>query len=438
MPASTRRRASPLLFKWEPLEFGLDADGLLWALSGNRVVTATYDRGGTVGAATSVDVNGRVFAPGYKSPRFFHQYDATSGLWTPRGPLLEGAWTNLVVQSDDLRAASGWSVDAGFTVVAAYATLGSLNLSRIAGDFTANQILRSVTLTGDGVKGVSQVVEFDVAGIQNCCGLYDSVAAAYRALATVTWAADGTATAVAAVGTLLSFERLGSNAYRILMSSTSCTAANGHLIVPCSTGSGTPNTVTAARVGAVQVENAAFPSSIIPTLGSTVTRSADALWFVCNISAAQCAANGVTLYDRMVVGRYNELSSGIMLGAATGSIGDPNCVAMHLNTSNTLQGSMIDAATPKVSTLTVSLAIDDELERLVTVTPAGVVTISASVNGAAATTATPSAAGAWPTAFGTAKVFIGDQATAARAGNVVQRSVRIAASVRDLSYMRAA
>lgn len=432
MPASTRRRASPLLFKWEPLEFGLDSTGNPWALSGNRVVTGTFDRGGTVGAASSVDVNGRVFTPGYKTPRSYHPYDATTGLFLPRGILLEGARTNLVVQSDTLTAGAGWTVSGTATPTAAYSNIGATSFTRITGIAAgAGNIQRSVTLTGDGVKACSAVVQFDVAGTQVLTLLYDNTAGAQRCTVTVTWASDGTATCVANTGTLLLFQRLqtvsGASTYGIVAQSTSATAANAHRCYPVSSVVG--GTADSARIGGCQVEDATFPSSIIPTVGSTVTRSADALSFPFN-----AATQALTVYCKGV-----ERGGSLVAASGMWEVGQwatypalmsyrdgANGTSYWHNSGTQVGGAGVAAPTNGQS-----------FEERITLNASGVTQYSLSIEGAAEATGAASSAAALTAGalFGGAVIRLGLY-TGGSYGFPAISSLRVAAGVQTMATMR--
>jgi hypothetical protein len=256
-------RTSRLLFHWRASDFSLTP------VTGEVPTFARATAGGLV-----LDSRGCFRDVAQAQPRWdMSGYNAATGLWETPTLLLEQQGTNLVPYNEALTAANGWTIDAGLAVTANYSRLGRLGLSRVTGA-ALGSLYRAVTLTGDGVKAVSFVVQWDGVAGTSLHGFYDLPATAFRSLVTVTWAADGTATAVASTGTLLRFLALADHAYWILARSTAVTAANNHQVYPVFSG----GTVTSIRVGGVQVENAISSSSIILTpAGGMVTRNADAL-----------------------------------------------------------------------------------------------------------------------------------------------------------------
>lgn len=177
---------------------------------------------------------------------------------------------NLAVQSERITAANGWTVGAGVTATAEYAASGDVSLTRFTGADT-NNVLRVVTYKRDGAKGFSVVVQWDgVAGTTEH-GLYDNTASAWRCRIRVTWAADGTATAVAVNGVLSQFERRDNSdlavagdglapTYRIHARSSAVTAANVHHAFPHY-----PGTATSVRVGGVQADPESYPLEYVRT-----------------------------------------------------------------------------------------------------------------------------------------------------------------------------
>lgn len=427
MPTNSRTRASRFLLQWEAAD-GLDQNGNLVVRSGQ---TPTFTRGGTAGAASAVDANGRIYVPGVSSPRFHHQYNAATGLWAPGGVLLERASTNLVVQSDALTAANGWTVDAGITPTPAYSTVGALNLTRLTGiTGGATAVHRNVTLTGDGVKAFSCVVQFDgVAGTTDH-GLYDVTGTTIRCRVTVTWAANGTATAIANTGTLLLFRQLGTGAYRIEAQTTTCTAAHTHQIYAVDISTGTS---TAVRIGGCQVEDAAFPSSITSTTTGTVTRSADtfSLAFnavpqamtayadIVNLGTWQGGAAG--LFD---IGIYNGVNPTTLLAYASGG-------NVHGNLFASFEIESIAAC---------AALVGDRVEARIAAAANGSIITGASLNSTAEALGLPSAANVLSASLRTAVVNFGaaNAAAGTAAGAIAIRSFRLAAGVQSLAYMQQA
>jgi hypothetical protein len=438
MPQYSRSQFSRFLAQWEFAD-SLDQNGALVVRSGQ---TPTYARGGTAGAASAIDVNGVVYQPGVNSPCFHHQYDAASGLFKPVGILLEGARKNLVVQSDAITAANGWTVSGGITPTANYSQVGSLGLTRFTGVGAGLGVDRAVTLTGDGVKAFSAVVRFDGVTGTTSHGLYDVTSAAARCVITVTWAADGTAVAVAATGVLLAFFRMGNGAYRIMAQTTTCAAAHAHQVWVVGIFTGSCNAV---RVGGVMVEDAAYPSmSIISTTTVTVTQSADGFTLPFNISAAQLAASGVSIYEDFIAGRPSNgdtsaAACSLVIGATAAGTLNSIQIASNALASAPLADSvlMYGGGLLSESDVNVTYAIGDRIERLTTITASGVAIMSITKNSAAAVVGSTGAAGGWPAAFGSPIIALNDT-TAAFAGTFARKSVRVAAAVQSLAYMQSA
>jgi hypothetical protein len=304
-------RTSRLLFHWRASDLSLTP------LTGQVPTFVRATGGGLVR-----DSQGFLRDVGQYQPRFeYYDYDSASGLWLTPGLLIEGARTNLVVQSDALTAANGWTLDGALVVTPNYSTCGALPLSRVTGAAVDN-LHRAVTLTGDGVKAFSQVVQFDGVAGTTKCGLFDLTAGVFRGRVTVTWAADGTATAVATEGTLLAFVALavidGKPTYRILGQASACTAVNTHRTYPHQAG-----TATSIRIGGVDVENAAYPSSVIRTTTGMVQRNADVLAYTVafNTDLEAGETDDFTAYAKFLRPVW-------ATGTGIGSIDNPNLFAV--------------------------------------------------------------------------------------------------------------
>lgn len=416
--ARAGRNASRFLFQWEAAD-GLDDLGRLVARTGQ---VGAFSCGGTVGARTYVDSAGRVALAGKQQPRFHHQYNPTTGLFESAGLLLEGYRTNLVIQSDALTAANGWTVPGGMTATANYSRLGSLGLTRITGS-SGNGVYRSVTLTGDGAKACSSVVQFDVAGTTIHWLLYDGTAAAQRCQVTVTWASDGTATAVANAGTLVAFVPLGEKAYRILAVSTSCIAANAHDTRAVQGGS-----ADSVRVGGIDVENAVVPMpSIIPTGASIVTRTEDAFNFPFLASPQASTWYGKAVEYGTVSTADGYYGVGSSTDAALFVMGSSGGAPLVMNR----QGA--DA----IKYATYAPSFGDVMEVFAYLAADGSVAIGQSINGAAAVVSDYSVANELaPTWFDTT-LTVGSRGGATSYGALGFQSLRVAAGLQSLNYMRA-
>lgn len=267
-------RTSRFLLDWNAWD-GLNDDGRLVARTGQ---VATLTRGGTVGAAIAVDARGSQRMVGSIEPRFQHQYDATRGLWTARGLMLEGAnRRNLVLQSDAL--ATGWTPGGTCTANNAVGIYAGRSFSRINNP-NGGSLRRDITLTGDGTKGFAMLVKQDgsAAGWSYFL-LYDATAGAFRGSLKYTVAANGVVSAVAASGSTSVFRSvpLADGVYRIEGAAGGCIAANANRFYANDTGGDA--TLASVLAAGCQAENATFPSSDIPTTTAEVTRTADDFTF---------------------------------------------------------------------------------------------------------------------------------------------------------------
>lgn len=432
MSASTRRRSSRFLVDFSPLRDGLDYQGRPTLLSGNQVITGTFDRGGTAGAATSIDANGRVFTPGYKAPRFYHHYDASLDLWTPRGLLLEGARTNVVVQGTTPTTANGWTATGGSVASVAGSTYAGMAFASATG-LTTGYLLRAVTLTGNAVKAFSFCVkQSGTAAGWSYAFLYDSSAGAARCVVKYTVSSGGAVTAVATTGTLLAVQALGDGVYRILATSTSCTATNTHYVY--ANNYGADGTLTSALLASFQVENAVMPSSIIPTAASTVTRSADALSFAFN-----AVPQAMTIYaDLLAPSLYADSTTNYHTAAIQNSAGAAPYVLFRIDAGSLVANSALHHnGTSLVSSSTGTAASGQRLEQRMVLSTTGAVLAAVAIDDAAETSGSASSAAALATAWSSTTVLtLGAAGGGAQPGYLALRTLRIAAGEQTLAYMR--
>src|SRR5690349_2454974 len=277
MPFSSLSKASKFHFQWEALD-GLDLQGRLVARTGQ---IGTFDRGGTAGAALTQDVNGKWFAPGYKTPCFYHHYDASSALWTPRGVLMRGARTNSVPGSCSFADATYWAGNTDFTI----ATATSCILGQTAYKHTNNNAAANRSRNqriSDFVNGQTDCAWFileNVSAVTTTIGIYDGNAAAFVHSVDFTWSTATVATNSGSGGK--GVISLGGGRYLVWVTATGTaagTGAAGHTRYSYCYVTGTTQNALAAILHHGQFEaNASFPSIPIVSVAAAVTRSADAL-----------------------------------------------------------------------------------------------------------------------------------------------------------------
>lgn len=203
-------------------------------------------------------------ASAYYGPRF--DYDPVT--LNPKGLLIEEQRTNLLAASEDFTAWSTYSV-----TVAANTTVapdGQTSADTITASATSGYSARAAVFTGDGDKSYSLFIKAGTSAATRLT-LRDTTVLVNRGSVDITWTA-GVPSGVATTGTLQGIDSFGNGWYRVRMLATGVVAANANQF----RFSPDPiaGTGTSIMWGA-QTENGAFSTSYIPTVASTVTRSAD-------------------------------------------------------------------------------------------------------------------------------------------------------------------
>lgn len=400
----------------------------------------SYSRGGTVGAATTLDGAGRFHAAASQQPQFHHQYNASTGLYDAHGVLLRRAATNSALGSSDLSITTYWVNDSSrFTLASAGASVIHGQVATRHTNTAAGASASRYQTVGSFVNGQTDcfwVIQENVDSLVPEIGIWDDTAGAWVHRASFTWATKATAT-VTGSGTSGAIN-LGSGRYLFYVTATGAAAGTGgagNTRRAFWYGSGTASNSLASILHHTQFEaNAAFPSFPIVTVAAAATRAADAASFAFNATSQQLSATGITIYDKIVVLRPGQINAGTIIGNT--SVGGANCLGLHLTAAG-VKAFFTDATTQKSSEAAVTLAVGDVVERLGTVTAAGSVRCQVSVNGGTIVDSGSAIAQAWPTAFNAARVYLSDEATAARMGDMVRSRVRIIPSVMSMAEMRA-
>jgi hypothetical protein len=260
-------RVSRLLFSWRADELSLKA------LTGEP---GTFARAGASG--TAVDGAGRLYQHPHSQPVFEMTDEDGDGVYERPWLRVEYFTSNVCLWSEDF---SQWTPTGTPTRVAAALRLGSVVLDLIGDNdgAAAEFYARTVALNGNTVKAVSLTMAKGLT--PNSTGSVirfrqTTGTPADRLLATVTWNADGSPSVAMTTGTYLGSVKLALGAYRLLFQTTSATAAETHQLEV------RPTTLTASETGdvfagAVQVEDAAFPSSYAPTGAGAGVKQPDAV-----------------------------------------------------------------------------------------------------------------------------------------------------------------
>ena len=225
-------------------------------------------------------------------------YILPTGATTPIQTLLtEPQASNLCLQSEDFSLT--WSAIGTPVLTAGTSTASGVSLSTVEDDDAAalEGYSQVITFTGNAVKVVSLYVKQGTSTSSVVRLRQTSGTAADRLLATITWSA-GVPVVTMTTGTFLRTTALVDGVYRVMLRTTSVTAAETNQIelYPA-----TDNTLSVANtgtllMGGVQVGNAEFVSSYIKTTTTTATRQQDVLYW----SDADFTPRALTVYVRGV------------------------------------------------------------------------------------------------------------------------------------------
>ncbi len=227
--------------------------------------------------------------------------------------------------------------------------------------------------------------------------------------------------AVVGAGSLLEMRALGSGAYRIYMSTGSCTAANTHTVF-----ASLQDTATSIRIGGVQVEDMALPTSIIPTTTTTVTRNADALTF-----PFAAVPQAMTVYVKM-----HEIGAAATANGGVLAIGDVTDAALFVNGTGSAYKATHRRGGDVSSTAGGAPARGDLVELRVGLASTGSVFIAQTLNSATEAVAATSSANALAGSWHATTVRLGSLQAGSLYGQVAIASVRIVVAVQTLATMQ--
>lgn len=435
MTITTRTRKSRFLFQLEASD-GLDYQGRIVARTGQ---IGTHTRGGTAGAASVVDAAGKVYIPGVSTPRFHHQYNATTGLFEPVGLLLDPSRTNQFKYSQALDTGASWSLQS--------ATISANAATAPDGTTTADKLVEAAVTDAHNVNQVPASAPSDntlatlsafvkVSDTRTFCQLVmarkDGTYA--RAWFNLSTGATATLNASAAASGIV---KLINGWYRVWMSAdvlSGGSTVTGYVAVASAdnTDSYAGDITKGLYVWGVQFENAAFASSYIPTTSAAVTRSADALSFAFN-----AVPQALSVYVDVVtyVGDY---SSGAEYHLAGIGKVPAYCIAMQRpGVSDGFRAQWDEGTSLLESSPSGTITAGTRLEGLLALSGTGVITGSQSLDAAAATTGAASAARTLLSAWSEATLTVGAYNGGTSNTCAAFKSIRIAAGVQTMDYMRA-
>ena len=212
-------------------------------------------------SATYINSAGQVASAAEHEPRFDHD-----GNGECLGLLMEESRTNVVQSSDDYNA-SGWTrVGLSATANSGTAPDGTNNASLVQSTVNGPASLKYYVAT----TGATTLSAFVKAGTSHTIHLYLHDDQVRFDLSTETITAASSATILAT-----SIRDVGNGWYRCSMTSTRTGQTEKRVIVNNSDGSYLASIGDNVLIWGWQIEEGEFPTSLIPTAGSTATRSQD-------------------------------------------------------------------------------------------------------------------------------------------------------------------
>ena len=277
---------------------------------------------------TYTDKNGLVTIAPTDTPRFDHSYDGSNV--QSLGLLIEESRSNLVTYSEDY-SINTTTINASITTNTITAPDGTLTADMITASAGNAQHGPNKSSTGLPINSVCSLSVFVKAGTHNFCRLDSSNI--------TNWSTNAGVTVNLTNGTIISgsgtVEPYPNGWYRITIYPTSNSTAGvsrGMWVwVTGSNGSSAYDAVVTEtiHVWGAQLEAGAFPTSYIPTVASTVTRSAD--------NASMTGTNFTSWYNStegtlFAAARINALGGSNYPGIAYVDDGTvSNCIGFYIN-----------------------------------------------------------------------------------------------------------
>jgi hypothetical protein len=335
---SSRRGLSPALF----LDF-------LQPYLDSRI---TFSRGT---GATRVNASGFIETVGNTTPRF--DYDPVT--LAPRGLLIEEARTNLALYSQQFDDASWIKVSATVTANATASPDGTTN---------ADALFETATTAEHQVNSTSPTFAINTAytfsayvksiGGRNCSLFWYTNSINTVLTATFDLTAGTIVTPATASGSApptsvsASITPAGNGWYRVTITGTT-TATAGAGAVRIHAASGTSNNYAGDVTKGIfiygaQLEAGTFATSYIPTVASTVSRSADVATMTgTNFSSWYNAAAGTFIAETSLATAVRPRSEGI-LGVSNGSSAESTAI-YRAGASSSIKGEMLDGGAVQAS-----------------------------------------------------------------------------------------
>ena len=241
--------------------------------------TPSYSRAST---GTYFNASGVLTSAAINAPRFDHVYDGTN--WVSKGLLIEEQRTNLCTYSEDITNAS-WGKYNSVAILSNNATApdGTLTADRLYPTLSGANLIEKVISGQTNGSTYSYSYYAKSAGFQWICGY--EVAGGANFWVDVINGVVGTKATSSAGAFTVSIAPAGNGWFKISVTSNS-NSTNTYLYTSPADANGnttsTPSGTNGILYWGFQFELGSFPTSYIPTVASSVVRSAD----VCQITGS--------------------------------------------------------------------------------------------------------------------------------------------------------
>lgn len=413
------QRNSRYLFDWSA-RYSLErtSDG---SISGQA---ATFTRA-SIGSTIGTDGRLQIFA--HSQPRWeWYDLDGDGVKKTPFR-VIEDTRTNLALQSENF--GTTWAAQGTPTRVAGASGSAGFSFDLIGDDSASVRegYGQVITFTGNGVKVICAMIAQNTS-TSSAIELFDTTASADRMYAVITWS-GGLPVVTATGGTFLGYQQIVPGIFRIMLATTSVTAANTNTLFvwPATDSAGSGTLQGAIYVSGVQAENATYPSSYIKTTTATVTRALE------NLSLTFASLpQALTLYAKFIergtclTGTAAQLVS--ISGASTPRL------FIYNDTTNRYALNHNNGTTGVEEPAAAGPSFGQAVELRGVLGSDGSVTLGQCINGGTEVVGPTSAANALAGAWGAATLEIGS--LGATTGLNAFSAVRVAAGNRSLAFMR--
>jgi hypothetical protein len=250
----------------------------------------------------------------------------------PRGILIEEQRTNLLTYSEQIDNGAWTKVNATVTANSAVAPDGTSTADLVTVTGASGRVLQNCTYTA-AAQTLSVYLKASTTA-DTLLRIVDVTPTTFTL--TISWS-GGVPSFVSNTGSSYAIQNVGNGWYRVSMTAT--TAAGAGTVQVFANGFGSSG---ATLIWGAQVEAGAFATSYIPTVASTVTRSAD----VCNITAPMFAPWYNQSEGTFVVGvsYLNTANTAWVWAAHSGLAASTNDYIAHVKNSAAINRQAIVAA----------------------------------------------------------------------------------------------